>query len=262
MKPQLPSLRMLALPLVCLGVVGCSDADVPLDPVGQFDPGTFEVCIVQNDTCNLVGAIYAHKVTTKERDGTISYAGSYEYWKINPTAMGCSFDATNASGGHCNLVDKNIRLSPTDYTDKFNDWKNAYSATIENSIYLRATYAAHSGTNEFNCTAAACTYSPSAAAATTNFSPFAPGAYSIGGKFVTVADKGNNQFVETWFMDTFFNKENVSKANYSFTAAPCSPFECTGCESGNCPRNPTSPIQVDVTYEKCAGAPTNTDGCG
>ncbi|HRI67174.1 MAG TPA: hypothetical protein PK156_23185 [Polyangium sp.] len=267
MKHHFTSFRMLALFFV--GTVGCSDADVPLEAVGQFDPGTFEICLI-NTNCegkNLIGAIYAYKVTNA--DGTINYVDSYEYWKINPAAMGCSSTATDTGTYEtCNLAGKTIKPSSIDYSGRFTDWKKAYSMTIDNSIYLRATYVAHSGANDFNCSkqgggSVACTYSPSTANATTNISPFELGTYSVGNKFVVTAKNANNELVETWYMDAFFNQKNIPSAGVSFgTSSPCGLFDCNSCGTGNCTRSPTSKIQVDVSYVKCTNAPTDTKGCG
>lgn len=246
MKSSLSVRCTLTIPFACLGIVGCSEADVPLDPIGQFDTGTYEIF---DPNGVLIGAIYAYH-------DLIDIKNSYEYWKLDPasSAMICN------EKSNCNLAGKVVKPSTTTKFGDFAAWRDNEAYRFNNPWYLRATYADHKANDDLFCDDTTCKYVPSNDVPTTPISIFPAGTYEYGRDFVVVTNNAKGA-VETWFMSAFFASSNRSNETISFTTAVSSEIPCSIACAASCTGDCSSKFRVDVQYAKCTAAPTSTTDC-
>lgn len=246
MKTKLPIRCTLTIPLVGLGIVGCSEADVPLDPIGQFDTGTYEIF---DPGGVLIGAIYAYH-------DLVDIKNSYEYWKLDPasSAMNC------IKMSSCSLTSKLIKPSTTTKFGDFAAWRDNEAYRFNNPWYLRATYADHKANDDLFCDDTTCKYVPSNDVPTTPISIFPAGTYEYGRDFVVVTNNAKGA-VETWFMSAFFASSSQPTEGVSFTTAANAEVPCSVACAATCSDECSSKYRVDVQYATCIEAPTNTTDC-
>jgi|GEM_PF-4706161 len=246
MTIKLGSFCMLAIPFVCLGIMGCSEADVPLDPIGQFDDGTYEIF---DPAGVLIGAIYAHH-------DLIDIKSSYEYWKLDPAsgAMSCN------EKSNCDLTGKIIKPSITTKFGDFAGWRDNKAYTFNNPWYLRATYSDHKATTDFSCNDSTCKYLPANDVPTTPISIFPLGTYEYERDIVVVTNSPSG-VVETWFMAAFFATSSRPTDGISFTHAASADLPCGVACAAPCGNECSSKYRVDVQYATCRIAPTSTTDC-
>lgn len=243
-------------PLVLLiSVTGCSEEEVPLDPIGQFDDGTYEIRDAKD---TLVGEIFARHING-------DYNNSFEYWVV-----GMEFCATNAMNSltNCKLDQRKIHAVPgSSYessdagTDAaFNAWKLKVSEdlkSLNNPIVFRAKYTKHENP-AWDCSKnPSCTYSPGGMS--TSISMYSkPGLFGKDGAvalpFVSVGTDMNGKMFETWFMGRFFNVTDDARDFTMPNIGDTATFPCAVCT-----RAPS--IVVDVNYEKCKALPSTITEC-
>lgn len=239
------------LPLVLLiFAAGCTEGEVPLDPIGQFDNGTYQI-FGADDV--LIGEIFAYH--------EVDYEKSFEYWVVDK-----NFCTTTPTTGltNCQLDKRKIHAVPRSSYEgpdaAYGDWKGAVFERLKplsNHLVFRAKYTKQANPI-WDCSKnPSCTYSPSGTS--TSISMYSkPSIFGKNGAsalpFVSVGTDMNGKMFETWFMDRFFNTTDDATDFAMTSIGDTAPFPCLVCS-----RAPK--IVVDVVYNKCNELPANNAEC-